>query len=87
MIDKFQVYEETRGVTQIPVFGSQFQNILKKLPISVSFQEYLGMEVPKFGTIMPNKVISGGHISGGHFSGGHFSGGHISGGDFSIGIS
>ena len=38
------------------------------------------MEVPKFGTIMPNKVISGGHISGGHFSGGH-----ISGGDFSIG--
>ena len=38
------------------------------------------MEVPKFGTIMPNKVISGGYISGGHFSGGH-----ISGGDFSIG--
>ena len=80
MIDKFQVYEETRGVTQIPVFGSQFENILKKLPISELFQEYLGMEVPKFGTIMPNKVISGGHISGGHFSGGH-----ISGGDFSIG--
>ena len=61
------------------------QNILKELPISVKFHEYIGIEIPKFGTIMQNEVISGGHFSGGHFSGGHFSGGHFSGGHFSVG--
>ena len=54
------------------------QNILKELPISVKFQGYIGIEIPKFGTIMKNKVISGGHFSGGQFSGGHFSVGHFS---------
>ena len=69
------------------MFGSQLQNILKELPISVKFHGYIGIEIPKFGTMMQNEVISGGHFSGGHFSGGnfsvgHFSIGHVSGGHF-----
>ena len=51
----------------------------------MKFHGYIGIEIPKFGTIMQNEVISGGHFSGGHFSGGHFSGGHFSVGHFSIG--
>ena len=51
----------------------------------MKFHGYIGIEIPKFGTIMQNEVISGGHFSGGHFSGGHFSCGHFSVGHFSIG--
>ena len=58
------------------------QNILKELPISEKFHGYIGIEIPKFGTIMQNEVISGGHFSGGHFSVGYFSIGHVSGGYF-----
>ena len=48
----------------------------------MKFHGYIGIEIPKFGTIMQNEVISGGHFSGGHFSVGHFSIGHVSGGHF-----
>ena len=48
----------------------------------MKFHGYIGIKIPKFGTIMQNEVISGGHFSGGHFSVGHFSIGHVSGGHF-----